>query len=194
MIEEKIKKVIIEKYGSLKSFSKRIDVPYTTIDTIFKRGFQNAGYSNIKKICKELNISVDKLANDEIAYNDVFIDSKGTIRVQIYISSNIYHLKLRNNMSDEQLALLLGINKNDIDGLERGKIRADSFIISKLSKIFNISIDDLLNKDLSRNEKYTKEETKEKITRILDNSDLEEDKKNMIGTMVNMVCEEKESV
>lgn len=60
MLEDKIKKIIIEKYGSIRQFALKIDVPYTTIDSILKRGIDNSNVNNVIKICKELNLSVDK--------------------------------------------------------------------------------------------------------------------------------------
>ena len=66
MIEVKIKEIIIEKYGSVKRFADKIGVPYTTVDTIFKRGFLNSNVSNVIKICNELGIDVNKLANNKV--------------------------------------------------------------------------------------------------------------------------------
>ena len=60
MLEEKIKELIIEKYGSIRQFALKIDVPYTTIDSILKRGIDNSNVSNVIKMCKALGISVDK--------------------------------------------------------------------------------------------------------------------------------------
>jgi DNA-binding Xre family transcriptional regulator len=66
MIEVKIKELIIEKYGSVKRFADKIGVPYTTVDTIFKRGFLNSNVSNVIKICNELGIDVNELANNKV--------------------------------------------------------------------------------------------------------------------------------
>ena len=66
MIEVKIKELIIEKYGSIKRFADKIGVPYTTVDTIFKRGFLNSNVSNVIKICNELGIDVNELANNKV--------------------------------------------------------------------------------------------------------------------------------
>lgn len=60
MLEEKIKNLIIEKYGSIRQFAIKIDVPYTTIDSILKRGIDNSNVSNVLKMCKALDISIDK--------------------------------------------------------------------------------------------------------------------------------------
>lgn len=72
MIEEKIKKMILEKYGSIRQFAFKINVPYTTIDSILKRGIDNSNVGNVIKMCKALNISVDKLIdnNELVSYLD----------------------------------------------------------------------------------------------------------------------------
>lgn len=66
MIEEKIKEMIITGYGSVKRFSYKINVPYTTIDTILKRGLLKSNVLNVIKICNELKIDVNELANNKI--------------------------------------------------------------------------------------------------------------------------------
>lgn len=53
MIEGKIKEIIIEKYGSVKRFSNKINIPYTTIDTILKRGLLNSNTLNVIKIYRK---------------------------------------------------------------------------------------------------------------------------------------------
>ena len=65
MLEEKLKKIIIEKYGSVRQFALKINIPYTTVDTILKRGIDNSNVRNVIKMCNELKISADKLANDK---------------------------------------------------------------------------------------------------------------------------------
>ena len=70
MLEEKIKELIIEKYGSVRQFALKIDVPYTTIDSILKRGIDNSNVSNVIKMCKALGISVDKsIESNELISN-----------------------------------------------------------------------------------------------------------------------------
>lgn len=67
MLEEKIKNLIIEKYGSVRNFAIKINIPYTTVDAILKRGINNSNVKNVMKMCKGLNISADKLSeNGEI--------------------------------------------------------------------------------------------------------------------------------
>ena len=42
MLESKLKEIIIEKFGSIRQFSLSIDIPYTTVDSILKRGIDNS--------------------------------------------------------------------------------------------------------------------------------------------------------
>lgn len=65
MGEEKIKKKILEKYGSIRQFALKIGIPHTTIDSILKRGIINSNVGNVIKISKALNISIEKLIEEE---------------------------------------------------------------------------------------------------------------------------------
>lgn len=60
--ELKLKELIIKKYGSLKKFCDKIYMPWTTLDSILKRGISNSNISNVMKITKELNIDTESLA------------------------------------------------------------------------------------------------------------------------------------
>jgi transcriptional regulator with XRE-family HTH domain len=65
-IEEKLKEYILERYKSIREFTQVVDMSYSTIDSILRRGIGNSSVSNIIKICKVLSISVDALADGEI--------------------------------------------------------------------------------------------------------------------------------
>lgn len=66
MIEEKLRELIIERFKSVKAFAMFIEVPYTTLDSILKRGIDKANVLNIIKICNALDIDIDALANGRI--------------------------------------------------------------------------------------------------------------------------------
>ena len=63
---EKLKECIENKYKSVREFTQRIDMPYTTLHSIFRRGIENSSVSNISKICTSLNISLEALLKNEI--------------------------------------------------------------------------------------------------------------------------------
>ena len=65
-IEQKLKDLILKRYHSIREFTIAIDIPYTTMDSIFRRGIGNSSVTNVIKICKALRISVDALADGEI--------------------------------------------------------------------------------------------------------------------------------
>lgn len=65
-IEEKLKDYILSRYNSVREFTIRAEIPYTTLDSIFKRGIGNSSVNNVIKICRALNISADELADGNI--------------------------------------------------------------------------------------------------------------------------------
>lgn len=67
-IENELKELILSKYKSVRDFSISIEMPYSTIDSIFKRGVANASITNIIKICETLCISADDLARGSIVH------------------------------------------------------------------------------------------------------------------------------
>ena len=72
-VEIALKNMIIEQYGSLKKFCDIINMPWTTLDSILKRGVSNSNISNVLKITKELGINAEKLAEGEIVKNTSFV-------------------------------------------------------------------------------------------------------------------------
>ncbi|WP_427112394.1 helix-turn-helix domain-containing protein [Megasphaera sueciensis] len=74
-IEEKLKNLILSKYKSIREFCISVDMPYSTIDSILRRGISKASIANIIKICRHFNISADALADEEIVFNGLSITS-----------------------------------------------------------------------------------------------------------------------
>ena len=66
--EERLKELILSKYKSIREFTTSIDMPYSTFDSILKRGISNSNIANILKICSTLNIDAEMLASGEIVY------------------------------------------------------------------------------------------------------------------------------
>lgn len=64
--EEKLKDFILSKYRSLREFTQEINMPYSTMTTILKRGIDNSNVQNIIKICQALEIKADDLAEGNI--------------------------------------------------------------------------------------------------------------------------------
>lgn len=68
--EEFLRTIIEDRYGSLRSFTKNIGMPYTTLVSILKRGIGNTSVDNILKICKHLGIPPESLYEDNIFFQD----------------------------------------------------------------------------------------------------------------------------
>lgn len=62
--EEFLKELIMNKYGSVKSFAEHIDIPYTTIRSILERGVGKAGVDTVIKICQGLGIKPEQLVSE----------------------------------------------------------------------------------------------------------------------------------
>lgn len=93
--EMKIREMIMSRYGSLKKFCEIIQMPWTTLDSILKRGFANSNITNVMKITKELGIDTESLALGEI------IDSKSK---NIPYTSTIAAHKDGENFTPDELA------------------------------------------------------------------------------------------
>lgn len=68
-LEAHLKALIIEEYGSLKKFTEIIDMPWTTLDSILKRGIANSNITNVLKITRELGLDAEKLVDGKICRN-----------------------------------------------------------------------------------------------------------------------------
>ena len=74
-IEEKLREMILDKFGTVVRFSKHIGISSSTIYSILTRGVQNASAQNILRICDALDISADALAEGMIKPRDQFTPS-----------------------------------------------------------------------------------------------------------------------
>ena len=78
--EERIKELIIAKYGNGRAFATESGISYTTVRSILERGIMNAKAENVFKICHLLGISPDTVAdwgisNEQQPTNSHDIDS-----------------------------------------------------------------------------------------------------------------------
>lgn len=69
-VEESLKAIMLERYGSVKECARQIQMPYGTLDAILRRGVLNSGLQNVLQICEGLHISADALADGKIIPSD----------------------------------------------------------------------------------------------------------------------------
>lgn len=127
-IEEKLKNLILSKYGTVKDFSLATELPYGTVDTILRRGIHKASVTNIIKICQTLGISTDELAQDRIVpveseksrttdIDRILENTKSNIQGYDYVTIN------GEPMSQNEIDMLLDAIDIGIEIIKRNRIR-----------------------------------------------------------------------
>lgn len=101
-IEQELKNLVLSRFKSVRDFTISIDMPYSTMDSIFKRGVANASIANIIKICEALSISVDDLACGKIVDRPAAISSINTTLTNRELSF-IYSLREFNREGQEKV-------------------------------------------------------------------------------------------
>ena len=108
--EDKLKQLILSEYRSVREFTQKYDIPYSTIGTIFKKGIKKTSITTMIKVCQALGISTDELIAGRITFvdekpeptkvEDVIIQTK-------HILLNTEHLTLNGKEIDEATILRL---------------------------------------------------------------------------------------
>lgn len=115
-------------------------------------------------------------------------------RITTYLPNNLSFLRKQRKMTQVELGEMLNVGYTTIGNWENAYRNPDLFDIARLSKIFGVSADDLIKVDLEKEhyniKKYTKQEVKEKVAQIVSNSELEDNKKQMIINVVEVSCDE----
>ena len=140
-IEDELKALVLSSYGSIREFSLALNMPYSTLDSIFKRGVEKASIGNIIRICEALSISVDGLAAGKIVsvYSDEATSTEGEL-IRLYRSLNekgkeivlttvrafAGNPELRRNPNEEASAMYDHVNRLIKDALPDGKASEDA--------------------------------------------------------------------
>lgn len=84
--EEYIKTLIVDKGYSVKSFSKAVGLPYSTLRSMLSSGVGGAAVDNVIKICKGLGITVDTLNKCGCVDGSVALSGKERTLINSYRS------------------------------------------------------------------------------------------------------------
>jgi transcriptional regulator with XRE-family HTH domain len=68
----------------------------------------------------------------------------------MYIDKNIRYLRKVKSLTQKDLARLMGTTHSTISGYEKGLNEPTAGVLNKLAQALEVSIDDLLNKDLTQ--------------------------------------------
>ena len=142
-IEEKLKKYILDNYKSLRNFVKTsgIDVPYSTIDGIFKRGIGCASIDNVFKICDALGISADALIDGQILPKSEAHKQLMNLDQAFSLMSNQFILAVDNvPMSRKEILLMEGYIDLTIELLRKNRHGDRGYLYMTNSPQFDDSI------------------------------------------------------
>lgn len=74
-----------------------------------------------------------------------------------YLNKNLKYLRSVKKISQQDLADKIGIDRSTVSRIENNEIETTVDNAIKIADIFNVSLSDLLNKDLSSNEQSNSE-------------------------------------
>ena len=60
-LESQLKDVILHRYKSIREFASTANIPYSTIDSVLKRGIMNSGVSTVIRIFSLLDLDVESI-------------------------------------------------------------------------------------------------------------------------------------
>lgn len=59
--EQKLRNLILDRYVSLRQFSKEADIPYSSLMTMLSRGIGGASFDMVIRICKVLELDPNQM-------------------------------------------------------------------------------------------------------------------------------------
>lgn len=65
-VEEQLKDQILMQYRSVRAFTNAANIPYSTMDSIFKRGIANAGVGTVIKIFGTLGLDIESIRTGKL--------------------------------------------------------------------------------------------------------------------------------
>lgn len=139
-IEEQLKEEIKKKYGSIKKFAESTGIPYTTMDSILKRGIKNATAANILKIVNALDLA--------LSYKD-----DGTLDFYKIYSQNLKNLEENTVISNH--GYTTAFYRDDYTG-ERTEEEKEMYFINKMDKFYELLNDKGQEKAIEQVELLTK--------------------------------------
>lgn len=101
-IEEQLKEYIKKRFGDVKTFTTKANIPNSTLSTMFSRGILNSNIKNVVLLSQALHITVDGLVEGKIIpytkeNNDMNFNNTDTYNL----------LKIYTNLNDEGQKILL---------------------------------------------------------------------------------------
>lgn len=104
----------------------------------YERGDREPTLKNLIKIAEYFSVSIDDLLLKDLC-------SQGSM-----LARNLRYLRNREGLSQDDMAKLLKVSKSNMSKYESGAVELSNQGLINVSEFFNVSVDDLLKKDLSK--------------------------------------------
>lgn len=121
-LEEQLKSEILSRYKSVRAFTTTINVPYSTLDSVFKRGITNAGVSTMIKVFDALDLDIESISSGKLRHRDT--EQKECPSTTEAAPGDIYEL------SPKMTALYTAMNQLNDQGQEKVLEYADDLVSS----------------------------------------------------------------
>ena len=138
-VEEKLKKMMEVKSGSVRNFSIENEIPYTTVRSILERGVLNAKAETVFAICRALNINPETLVDEgsNKSNNIIFGDNHGVNGLDAGSgNTNTYNFGLNDNV-DNHNESMKAISIADMK-MSRALVNAQNETVKKLDRVIEL--------------------------------------------------------
>lgn len=78
-LEEQLKREILERYKSIREFSAMTGIPYSTVDSVLKRGIKNSGVGTVIRIFSFLDIDVESIPSETLKHLNTSVETKNSL-------------------------------------------------------------------------------------------------------------------
>lgn len=75
-LEEQLKREILNRYKSIREFSAMTGIPYSTVDSVLKRGIKNSGVGTVIRIFSFLDIDVESISSETLKHLNTSVETK----------------------------------------------------------------------------------------------------------------------
>lgn len=82
-VEKDLANYIIARFGTVKDFAVRANLPYTTVYSMLSRGLGKSQFKNVSQLCTALGINKDALMDDGKII-PATVDGGSTINVEVF--------------------------------------------------------------------------------------------------------------
>ena len=147
-IESELKQYILTKFKSIRAFTQAAEIPYSTVDSMIKKGIDGTGINTISKICKTLSIDLESLASGCIVPIDEDNNTKTAKKRPMTFSEKLRSKRIEAGLTIEELSDVSGIDIEDLKRSEQG-FTPNSVVkkLAKLAQALNVEPVELLPDD-----------------------------------------------